>query len=92
MSVLAAPYMRKGFDERCRAEQNADVKMRMIAVRMYKTPQIDGTRMTLEEVAHYLNMSVSWVSKQVGRYDSEGIDGLYDRPRSGLRAQSTTAS
>ena len=75
--------MRKGFDERYRAEQDANVKMRMAAVRMYKTPKIDGTRNTLEEVAHSLNMSVSWVSKQVQRYDSEGINGLYDRHRSG---------
>ena len=55
----------------------------MAAVRMHKTPKIDGTRNTLEEVGHYLNMSVLWVSKQVQRYDSEGINGLYDRHRSG---------
>ena len=75
--------MRKGFDERYRSEQNADVKLRMAVVRMYKTPKIDGTRVTLKEVGHFLNMSVPWVCKQVRRYDEEGIEGLYDRPRSG---------
>lgn len=75
--------MRKGFDERFKKEKNAEVKMRMAAVRMYKTPGRDGTPNSLEDVAHFTGMSTSWVSKWVGRYDAEGIKGLYDRARSG---------
>ena len=75
--------MRKGFDERYRAEKDPIVKIRMVAIRMYKTPKADGKRYTLQEVGDALGMSTAWVSKQVKRYDSEGINGLYDRPRSG---------
>lgn len=75
--------MRKGFDRRYRQEKNATVKMRMLAVRMYKTPRKDGTSNSLEDVAHFMGMSTSWVGKWVGRYDAEGIKGLYDRARSG---------
>ena len=78
-----APGMRKGFDERFKAEKDADVKTRMLAVRMYKTPNADGTRNTFKEVANSLGMSIAWVSKHVARYDREGIDGLCDRPRPG---------
>ena len=75
--------MRKGFDERYRSEEDGLVKIRMTAVRMYKTAKADGTHYTLKEVADALGMSTAWVSKQVKRYDGEGINGLYDRPRSG---------
>lgn len=75
--------MRKGFDERLKREKNANVKMRMVAVRMYKTPRRDGTPNTLDDVSHATGMSVSWAGKWVDRYDAEGIEGLYDRRRSG---------
>lgn len=75
--------MRKGFDQRYKMETDGKVKIRMIAVRMYLTPREDGTRNTLKEVAHSLNMSVAWVSQCVKRYNSEGIHGLYDHSRSG---------
>lgn len=75
--------MRRWFDQRLDNEKNARVRMRMLAVRMYKTPRRDGSHNTLEDVAHDLVMSVSWVDKCVKRYETRGIKGLYDLPRSG---------
>lgn len=75
--------MRKGFDEKYRAETDAMAKLRMGAVRMYLMPKEDGSRYTFKEVAHALGMSIAWVSKSVNRYRKNGISGLYDRPRSG---------
>lgn len=75
--------MRKGFDERYRAETDGMVKLRMAATKMYLTPKEDGSRYTLRDVAHALGMSIGWVSKTVSRYRKNGIPGLYDRPRPG---------
>ena len=59
-------------------KENSKVAVRMLAVLMILK---DGKE--LEFTAKTLHRCTNWVRKWVDRFEVDGLDGLYDHPRSG---------
>ena len=68
----------KKFDRALKAQKDAPVKARMIAIRLLYT-----TEMSVKKAAFVLGQSASWVYKWLRGYGDEGIAGLRRRPRCG---------
>jgi transposase len=92
MGRYAEVYVRKlGRGERNRLKRMAKHGRDGRAVNRARMVLFSGQRKKLSEIAGLLDTTPEVVSCWIRRYEAEGVDGLYDRERSGRPAKANEA-